>query len=112
MKKGVSLAIETIVFIILAVLVLTILLYFFTSQSGPAQQQVDLQRQRNQYCGEVVYKVPDCDETKITSDTELSGDPDKPYDKLKDVCDKLNLCPSGGGSKCAKDCCIFCPKVP
>ena len=61
-KKGVAIAIETVIFIILAVLVLTILLFFFTTQSGPAQQQITLQRERNEICSAVATKDPKCDD--------------------------------------------------
>lgn len=99
--KGVSLAIETVVFIILAVLVLTILLFFFTSQSGPAQQEISLQRQRAEICGRIATADPKCE-----TFTGVFG-----MDKLITTCAGLKLCTAGQDNEaCVKKCCtIFCP---
>ena len=58
--KGVSIAMETIIYIILAIIVLTVLLYFLTSQAGPAQTRVELENQRNTLCGKYVKYDPTC----------------------------------------------------
>jgi hypothetical protein len=100
--KGVSIAIETVIFIILAVLVLTLLLFFFTSQSGPAQQQINLQRERNEICGLLVTKHPKCDSTADIVAEDIA--------KLRKACDLLKICTGGDNEACFKKCCIFCPK--
>lgn len=103
--KGISIAIETVIYIILAVLVLTILLFFFTSQSGPAQQEISLQRERNELCGRIATAEPKCEDLTGVNGNELS--------RLKtDICTTaLKLCTGGEDDKvCIKKCCIFCPK--
>ena len=105
--KGVAIAIETVIYIILAVLVLTILLFFFTSQSGPAQQQINLQRERNEICSAIAAKDPKCED--ITAIGRAVG-ADK-LTKLRTGCNTLSLCSqSDTESVCIKKCCIFCPK--
>ena len=49
--KGVSIAIETIVYLILAITVLSVLLFFFLTQAGPPQDQYTLEAKRNSLCG-------------------------------------------------------------
>ncbi|MBI2172918.1 MAG: hypothetical protein HYT73_01760 [Candidatus Aenigmarchaeota archaeon] len=103
--KGVSLAIETVVFIILAVLVLTILLFFFTSQSGPAQQEISLQRQRAEICGRIATADPKCENFNGITSSDLNDLTDK-------VCVGIKLCTAGeDDAACVKKCCtIFCPR--
>ena len=105
--KGVAIAIETVIFIILAVLVLTVLLFFFTSQSGPAQQQISLQRERNEICSAIATKDPKCEDMAGIEKTIGS---DK-MTKLRTSCNLLSLCSTTDNAKdCIKKCCIFCPK--
>lgn len=102
--KGVAIAIETVIFIILAVLVLTILLFFFTSQSGPAQQEITLQRERAEVCGRIATHDPKC--------TDFAGV--EGMDGLTDnTCVNLKLCTAGmDDASCVKKCCtVFCPKT-
>ncbi len=107
MKKGVAIAIETVIFIILAVLVLTILLFFFTTQSGPAQQQISLQRERNEICSAIATKDPKCEDMtgiQSTIGAKKMGD-------LRTACNTLSLCSTTDSAKdCIQKCCIFCPK--
>src|SRR3989338_6783104 len=58
--KGVSLAIETIIYLILAVLVLMVLITFFLTQAGPAQDQYTLEAKRNSLCGAYVTNDFSC----------------------------------------------------
>ncbi len=109
-RKGISLAIETIVFIILAVTVLSVLLLFFTGTGGPAQTSVELENKRNIICGDYVRNYPKCD----SPGTGL-----KDIDKLPDICKKLGTidpkepakkpCESGNPQECFVLCCrLFC----
>ncbi|MBI4896186.1 MAG: hypothetical protein HY832_01425 [Candidatus Aenigmarchaeota archaeon] len=101
--KGISIAIETIVYIILAVTVLSILLFFFTSQAGPSRRDLDYQRIRNQYCGVYANQNPTCDQAK---DAKLTDE----ITKIKDACKNLKICTTQPDHECILNCCIFCPK--
>ncbi|MBI4170133.1 MAG: hypothetical protein HY514_00420 [Candidatus Aenigmarchaeota archaeon] len=96
--KGVSLAIETIIFIILAVTVLSVLLLFLTGTGGPAQDRVALESNRNIICGDYVRAVPLCD-------NDGSGSKIKDLNKLKDICIKLGAANPQGKTPAAKDPC-------
>ena len=98
--KGVSLAIETIIFIILAVTVLSVLLLFLTGTGGPAQSRIELENKRNIICGDYVRAVPLCD-----NDGTGSGVKIKDLDKLKDICIKLGTVNPEGKSPQEKDPC-------
>ena len=66
--KGVSLAIETIIILILAVSVLTVLLFFLRSQVGPAQDTATLLREQTSACSAYVGADPACtDATDATA---------------------------------------------
>ncbi len=115
--KGISLAIETIIFIILAVTVLSVLLLFLTGTGGPAQDRVALESQRNIICGDYVRAAPLCD-------SDGSGSKIKGLDKLQDICKKLGTanpegktpeekkpCDGGDKAKCYAACCrLFCAR--
>ena len=105
--KGVSLAIETIIFIILAVTVLSVLLLFFTKTGGDAQTRTELLNQRDLLCGNFVQNNLKC---------TVGGQPQ--ITSLLEVCGKLDAvnCPDGKNtidstaqSKCIQACCsLFC----
>jgi hypothetical protein len=103
--KGISIAIETIVYIILAVLVLTILLYFLTSQAGPAQTSIDNERNRDSLCGKYIGKDITCANPEKVDDTNIKS-------QLFDVCKKIESfsCKTSLDKTCIQKCCsIFCP---
>ena len=52
--KGMAIAIETVIYLILGVTVLSIALFFFLTQAGPAQDQFKLESDRNKFCGSYV----------------------------------------------------------
>ena len=58
-QKGISLAIETIVFIILAVTVMSVLLLFFTKTVGDTQTPIDREKERIILCGKF-FSVYSC----------------------------------------------------
>ncbi len=103
-KKGISLAIETIIFIILAVLVLSVLLGFLFGPGWQAQNAIEQQRQKTSICIAYTIKSPTC-----TSD----GSDVKDIDILADICGpkKLNAagCSGSRDAKCFAECCKgFC----
>ncbi len=106
--KGISIAMETIVYIILAVLVLTILLYFFTSQAGPAQDRTRLEEQRSNLCGLYSQQDVNCNNMNaVDASTRTS---------LLGVCGKLTepSCAAGqnyDAQKCIQNCCFTCPRA-
>ena len=105
--KGVSIALETIIYIILAVMVLTVLLFFFTSQASPAQNRVELEKKRAQLCGKYIQYDNRCD--------QLSQVPATIATDLLGVCGKLDVrqCGAGGNNKdCIQYCCLECPTKP
>ena len=103
MKKGIALAMETIVYLILAVLVLAILLYFLTSQAGPAQNQAELLQKSAQLCSDYIKADSTC--SNINGVKILAG---KTVSDLLDKCRKLNTagCSLGGNDQeCVQRCC-------
>lgn len=102
--KGVSLAIETIIYIILAVLALSILILFFTTVGGDSQQTIKDEARRSVLCGEYKTFSPGC------------GDPAgfDEKDELQSVCNKLKAKDCNSPTKeCFQNCCnILCPKLP
>ncbi|MBI3190711.1 hypothetical protein HYZ41_03330 [archaeon] len=106
--KGVSIALETVVYIILAVIVLTVLLYFLTSQAGPAQVSVNDERTRTTLCGKYVYYDYSC-----TDSSKVEKDVPNPtiLNELTVICKKLeSACNTFEQQKCIQRCCrLFCP---
>ena len=74
--KGISLAIETIVYLILAVLVLSVLLVFFLQNVGPSQRQIELEAKRANSCLAYVTN---------TDDTRCVGKDGKPSDVAPEI---------------------------
>jgi hypothetical protein len=101
--KGVSLAIETIVYIILAVLVLTVLLYFFMSQATPGDERVRLERTRIEKCGEYARYDNKCNDISSTGVNPIVNS------LSNDICKKLTIrnCP-GVGEEEKKNCIRYC----
>ncbi|MEM7819406.1 MAG: hypothetical protein QXD48_01090 [Candidatus Aenigmatarchaeota archaeon] len=108
--KGISLAIETIIFIILGVTVLTVLLFFFTSLGGPTQNEVENQFERNQFCGRYANYDPKCENVDKIIDAKQKEEILK---GIGEACKALKVegCTSIPPSiECIKNCCIHCPK--
>ena len=103
--KGVSIAMETIIYIILAVTVLTVLLFFFTSQAGPTQTRVELENKRAQLCGQYAQADFQCDSPQKANPKTVSD--------LVSTCKSLDVpeCPTNAVN-CIQRCCITCPKKP
>lgn len=111
--KGVSIAIETIVYLILAITVLSVLLFFFLTQAGPAQDQYKLEAERNRWCG-----------SYVTKDLLCSGQNNGPHPgvsvevvrKIKEACTELSRrfgyayteCIGGDNLRCIQQCCLTC----
>ncbi len=113
--KGISIAMETIVYLILAVTVLSVALFFFMSQANPAQDQFTLEANRNRFCG--IY---------TTNDFQCKGDGVNPLPVGKDndvlegigsACGELHRrsfghypsCSGSASLECIKECCMTCP---
>ena len=118
--KGVSLAIETIIYLILAILVLTVLLTFFLTQAGPAQDQYTLEAKPNSLCGAYVSRDFACTGSAGSPKTGEGGVAPKTVEDIGKTCSELNrrfgfaYCCSGGPAnlKCIQSCCITCPNKP
>jgi|GEM_PF-2217004 len=114
-KKGVAIAIETVIFIILAVVVLTVLLLFFNTQAGTAQDKFKREAERTEFCRQYVQYDPACgNRDEVTGPnraTILKG--------INEACGGLNVpnCQRGSeqeaSPECIRNCCsIFCPSRP
>lgn len=109
MAKGIAIATDTIVYIILAVIVLTVLLYFLTRYGGEGESRARLELDRGTQCGILTQYDRDCDEK-----VDIQGEDAKYNDaqtKLAEICKKLNV-PKCSGSKdfaCFRNCCLTCP---
>jgi hypothetical protein len=109
MTKGIALATDTIVYIILAVTVLAVLLWFFTSNAGPVETRVDNERLRIDLCGQATRFDPNCDgkADNQADQTALDRILSTGTNNLVKICKNLNIACSG--SDCAKKCCMVCP---
>jgi hypothetical protein len=111
--KGISIAIETVIYLILGVTVLSITLFFFLSQAGPAQDQYTLEANRNRFCGAYVTLDFEC---KGTGGHVVQID----QSVLKGIgtaCKELsrrniypNPCTDVADLRCIQSCCFTCPK--
>lgn len=103
--KGISLSIETVIHLILAALALTVLLYFFTSTAGDAEDRVKLEKERTGLCEQYVQLDPACDEISVLNNFGKRS-------RLGEVCENLNIvgCSQTPDLTCIKRCCIFCTK--
>jgi hypothetical protein len=104
--KGISLSIETIIVIILAVSVMTALLMFFNSQWNPFVGQIDYRNVQREQC----YTLVSSNGFKCSA----SGVDSKVMDKVKDLgkaCQYLKYASCSGSlsDECLKQCCsMFC----
>lgn len=115
--RGITLAIETIIVVILAVSVLTILLFFFRSNYSDAETTVALINKQSTGCTGYIFYDPECDAQDIRNglDTEI-------LDKIATACSGLNKIRGDyascagkttlslpGDAACVQDCCRnFC----
>ncbi len=113
--KGISLAIETIIVVILAVTVLTVLLYFFRSTQGPVEDTLKLIQKQTNACSAYTSFDSRCsDISKVQNQDVLKN--------IADACKGLNRqrgdYPACAGQstadiQCVKQCCkTFCPTTP
>ena len=99
--KGVSLSIETIVILILAVIVLGALLIFVSPVFNEGQSRTSNELKRTRLCDAYVQDDPKCDGDQDV-DAQIMQD-------LEETCRNLGKCESLSGKDCARDCCIVCP---
>ena len=114
--KGVSIAIETIVYLILAITVLSVLLLFFLTQAGPAQDQYTLESKRQSACGAYVSVDFACNGVGGQPKTGPGGVQNKVLTDIGTACSELNKrfsfaykCDGAANLECIKSCCITCP---
>ena len=96
--KGMAIAFETIIYLILAVMVLTVLLFFFTSQASPAQNEFQLLSDQREGCVAYAQQLPSCGSEVFPLASKLR----KACDGLK----QFNSCKAGiADDVCFKECC-------
>ena len=103
--KGISLSIETIVILILAVIILAALLIFISPIFTETQSGTTNELKRARLCDAYVQEDPKCNGVGSV-DSQITTD-------LKNVCENLGKCDSlsgVSGADCARDCCIVCPE--
>jgi hypothetical protein len=109
--KGIAIAMETIVYIILAVLVLAVLLYFLTSQANPVQQTAQLERERAQLCSQYVSYDRTCSDITKASGAK-TGDNKDLVSELLETCGKIPSASAPIGYTSIQKiqrCCYTCP---
>ena len=114
--KGVSIAIETIIYLILAITVLSVLLFFFLTQAGPAQDQYTLEAKRQASCGAYTSVDFSCNGVNGQPKTGQGGVQQKVLDDIGKSCSELSkrfgfayACQGSADLPCIKSCCITCP---
>src|SRR3989344_2602439 len=101
--KGVSLSIETIVILILAMIVHASLLIFVSPVFNEGQSRTSNELKRTRLCDAYVQDDPKCDGTGARDvDAQIVQD-------LEETCRNLGKCESLNRDDCARDCCIICP---
>lgn len=103
---------ETVVYLILAVLVMAILLYFLTSQTRPVEDITRWEREAAQYCTSYVIKDPECTRTSVVGATKDGAAVVK---SIVETCTKLKRlgCILGGNPQtCIQSCCLGCRTRP
>ena len=110
--KGMSLATDTIVYLVLAVLVLTVLLFFFTKNSGEGVDATQLQLDRGRYCSTYIQFDMDCDGSIGTDEGPSNKVFTDEQEKLTKICPKINpaACTGQLTNTCLQSCCFVCPK--
>lgn len=117
--KGVSLAIETIIVIILAVTVLTVLLYFFRSTQGPAEDAIKLLRLQTNACSAYVFYDERCTGNIIDETLRNQLSNSQILQNIASACSGLSRQHGGdypgcanqntASPQCIKECCrTFC----
>jgi len=115
MKKGVSLAIETIIVIALGVTILMVLSTWLLSQQGPTQKIIDETLEHRTACANYVSIDRSCNNLDRIDEAENGNEI---LNKVIDICQKVNNgfylydC-QGSDLNCVKACCKdFCPYSP
>jgi len=108
--KGIAIAVETIVYLILAVTVMTVALMFFLSQGGKAQTDFEIEAARNSACAAYQYFDPGC-----TSPSSATPDVKKAVsDACKKYSDRRGIglveCNNPDDVTCVQRCCLACPQ--
>jgi len=131
-RKGMSLAVETVIVLVLAAAVLTALLYFFRSSFTPVETQTHLIQKQTELCQRYLARDPLCKRENFgaVSSSIPFGSIDQ-KDSLRYVCNKLyyeEYCRTGANNDpgspknqdyyCAAKCCASygcnppAPKAP
>jgi len=114
--KGIALSIETVVLIVLAAIVVTVLLAFLMGVINPADNEIKFLQKQQRACGEIVQIDPQCGVNRdgnvdpriseVVSDQLMAGNP-PPCSDERPSCN-----PTGSGSdvlNCLRSCCrTFC----
>ena len=125
MSKGMSLALETIIILILALTVFTALTYFFNRTFGEGQTTVDLLNGQREWCGAYLRQDNKCSSTGYAS-VASSNKGQETLKRLTFYCGRIqgypncrNLCSTIGDpsqckieakEECVFDCCtLYCP---
>ena len=110
--KGISIAIETIVYLILAITVLSVLLLFFLTQAGPAQDQYTLEAKRDRFCGAYATKDFAC----VGKNNQPADVQPEVLNGIQSACNELTRrfnagyseCQGSATLRCIQQCCLTC----
>jgi len=113
MKKGVALAIETIIVLSLGLTVLTVMVLFLNTNDQVVTNEINLRTAQTRYCSSYVQldrscSAPNADITSANIDVKL-------LEACKGLNKNLGLYPSCGFAasltpSCVKECCqLYCP---
>lgn len=125
MSKGMSLAIETIIILIIALTVFTALTYFFNLEFGKGQDTVKLLNGQTQWCGAYARQDSKCTQTGYDA-MKTSKEGQETLKMLTFYCGRIqgysncqNRCSTFGDpsqckieatKECVFDCCtLYCP---
>ena len=107
-RKGISLPINIMVILILAVIVLVVLIGLFFMVAGPTQAEIKARLTQTQVCN--AYRNVDvgCDDQ--TKHDEFAANNEELLKELGDACNTLRIsgCSSPASLTCIQSCCIGC----
>ena len=99
MRKGMSLPVETVIVLVLAIIVLAALLFFFTGTFTPGADRVRLEQRKVDLCTKYVAADSQC-KNPATAEIRTGAD------GLDETCKKLGLSTVAGAC-----CSTYCPNA-
>lgn len=104
--KGISLALETVILLILMAVVLAALMAFFLGVFNPAKSNLDSIREKESICVQYISRDPGCEHVKDiaqkTPPYDKYTDANSAIERLKTLCKSSSENPPCGTTECTQ----------